>query len=205
MSGNIFRCKTESDLNEILNDNAHTLVTIMYVTTQSDQQNKLKKCLINLANDNNNCMFIYIDVESYFGTEHTITKTITTLPSTFIYLNNESLAVIEGNCTLTIKKTFGDVIQLVSKKITLSRDENSTSTSAKLNNNVEPKQNDVKIDNINAKPDDFDAQQIMLEEQKNNENNMKIKKVQKNLQLLTIKQLERLKKLKELEENNENY
>lgn len=197
MNGNIFKCKNENDLNEILNDYAHTLVVIMFVTTQSDPRNKLKKCLIDLANENNNCMFIYIDIESYLGTEHTITKTITSLPSSFIYLNNKSLAVIEGNCTMTIQKTFGDVIQLVSKKINLSRDDNSASASTKKTDDLKPNQM-VPHTDVN-----FDAQQLMLEEQKNNENNIKIKKVKKLQQMLTIKQLERLKKLKELEENNE--
>ena len=201
MNNNIFKCKNESDLNEILNDNAHTLVTIMYVTSQTDPRNKLKKCIFDLSKDNDNCMFIYIDVNAYIGTEHTITKTISVLPTTFIYLNNNSLAVIEGECTTTIKKTFGDILQAVSKKINLSRDDNSVSSINKSNDNNQNKDNDSI--NITNNTPNIDINQVQLEEQQNNEEKIKLQKVKKIQQMLNIQQLSRLKKLKELEENDE--
>jgi hypothetical protein len=203
MNTNIYRCVNENDLNEILNDNSHTLVTIMYATKQSDLQNKLKKCLINLASEYNNCMFVYIDVETYVGTEHVITQTITSLPTTFMYLNNNSLAVIEGNCVMTIKKAYTDVIQLVSKKINLSRDVTSVKINDDMTKNIDDDKNG-NDNNSNEIQNNIDKNQMILDEKQHNSDTLKIKKVKKIQQMLSIKQLERLKKLKELEERAEN-
>lgn len=206
MNTNIYKCVKESDLDEILNDNAHTLVTIMYVTKQTDPQNKLKRCIVDLASEHKKCMFIYIDIESYFGDAHKITKTITTLPTTFIYLNNNNLATIEGNCVMTIKKTHIDVIQMVSKKINLSNDaelRNDDKTLVKINNEITHETNAETVQPTNEQ-NVIDEQQLLMDERRNNENTFKIKKVKNMQQMLNIKQLERLKKLKEMEERNDN-
>jgi hypothetical protein len=212
MNTNIYKCVNESDLDEILNDNEHTLVTIMYVTKQTDPQNKLKRCIVDLAAEYVKCMFIYIDIESYIGTTHMITKTITSLPTTFIYLNNNNLATIEGNCVMTIKKTHIDVIQMVSKKINLSNDtelshvkpqNNDEKTSVKINNKI-AHEIDVKIEQPVNEENVIDEQQLLIDERRNNENTFKIKKIKSIQQMLNIKQLERLKKLKEMEERDYN-
>jgi hypothetical protein len=127
MTNNIYRVINEPDLNEILLDNSHRLVCFVFLTKNADPQLNIKKCFIQMAYENPNNFFIYIDLNSFTFTEKRFT--FDRLPTTFYYLDNEEIANVQGNNVDKIYDTFNQLIKLINQKIS----ENKTTVNINTN------------------------------------------------------------------------
>jgi len=227
MTNNIYRVINEPDLNEILLDNSHRLVCIVFLTKNADPQLNIKKCFIQMASENPNNFFIYIDLNSFTFTEKRFT--FNRLPTTFYYLDNEEIANVQGNNTDKIYDTFNQLIKLINQKISENKTtvnintsffnaENSQNQPSNQLSN-QPNQPLNQPSNQPTQPSNQPSNQPLnqslnqsLNQPLNNQENDNIENEQINSQilafqklremqqLLTIQQLEKLKKIKELEE-----
>lgn len=218
---NLYRVVHENDLDEILLENAHRLVAIMFVTKTIDAQLQLKKCLMQLASENPNNFFVYIDVNSYTTTNNRLTKKIEKMPSTYLYLDNEEAACVQGNQPKLIYETF---LQLAKKIEEMNGNENTVVINQKFLQKIQPtqsqsnqnqgKSNQNQIYHNNQTQNMQPINQGQFNDQSNQNEDIenpqeqqqmnafqKLKQVQ---QLLAIQQLEKLKRLKELEEKHKN-
>ena len=224
MTNNIYRVINEPDLNEILLDNSHRLVCVVFLTKNADPQLNIKKCFIQMAYENPNNFFIYIDLNSFTFTEKRFT--FDRLPTTFYYLDNEEIANVQGNNVHKIYDTFNQLVKLINQKIS----ENKTTVSINTNFFNTPQQQpsiqqptEQPIQASTQQPIQPSTQQLTqqsiqqppsiqppsiqqpeepehIENEQVNSQILAFQKLREMQQLLTIQQLEKLKKIKELEE-----
>ena len=224
MTNNIYRVINEQDLNEILSENSHRLVCIVFLTKYADSQLNIKKCLIKLAYENPNNFFVYIDLNSFVFTEKRFT--FERLPITYYYLDNEEVANVQGNNVDKIYDTFNQLIKLINQKIS----ENKTTVNINTNffnsknqqqveqpnvteqsnvtgqSNITAQSNVTEQSNVTGQPTVTEQPNVTgqpINDQENEQTNSQIiafQKLREMQQSLAIQQLEKLKKIKELEE-----
>lgn len=107
---NIYKVINEDHLFEILENNKLKLVMVSFTSKENDVGNKIKKCFIELAKENRDSMFAYIDVKQYNNNGKI---TIDGLATTEIFLNNKQVFLIQGNDVNLITKTFSKAKQLL--------------------------------------------------------------------------------------------
>jgi hypothetical protein len=153
---NIFRIKTENELDEILNINQYKLVTVIFssndinvIPAETDVQ--LKKIMKRvLAKEYQTCIFIYVNLSDFKLTAEKYTKPVKrhNIPYTQFYWDNFQLATISKANKDSIIETIDKLLIKINKKIPVKNITNDTD--AEQLNNLPIIQNEQQI--INTLP-----------------------------------------------------
>ncbi len=96
MSKNIFQVTEEMHLDNIMNDNMHKLILIMYSSKMCAPCKQYKPKFVELSKTNKDIFFVYIDTSNYKATENKYFKTCNVTPMFLYYFNNTECARIVG-------------------------------------------------------------------------------------------------------------
>ena len=103
LPNNIFKIVNEEHILEILNLNPFKLVTVVFTSKQNDVGSELKKCIVTLAREFANSLFLYVDVDQYTTQQRILIDKIAT---TYIFFKGMVGAQITGSDVYYIVKSF---------------------------------------------------------------------------------------------------
>jgi hypothetical protein len=95
-NNNIFRVLTESDLDEIVQDNQKNLVMIMFSSQTCEETMKLKAQYVDVSNLNQDCFFVYVDLNDFIEQTHKYTKDIKHNMQFSFYFNLSEIGYVTG-------------------------------------------------------------------------------------------------------------
>ncbi len=96
MSKNIFQVTEEIHLDNIMKDNMHKLILIMYSSKMCAPCKQYKPKFVELAKTNKDIFFVYIDISNYKTVENKYFKNCNVNPMFLYYFNNTECARIVG-------------------------------------------------------------------------------------------------------------
>lgn len=116
MSNNIFQVITQKDLDEIIDEHSGSLIVLMYSSKSCPACVTIKPAFISMAKSNNDCFFVYIDVNRFEDPTQKYTKGISHIPR-FAYLyNKQEISTIIGADEEKMIKTLAYLRQLIEHK-----------------------------------------------------------------------------------------
>ena len=113
---NIFQVKADSHLEEILNNNSHNIVVIMFSQQGCPGCTMVKPKFINLAKTIADCFFVYIDYGDFSRTSDKYTSSITEVPVFHFYYNREKVADVSGPYDTKVVEVITNIKQCIANK-----------------------------------------------------------------------------------------
>ncbi len=114
MTFNIFQVLKETDLDEIMNDHNQNLVVVMFSTKTCRPCMRIKPKFVDMAKENGECFFVYIDLNNFENTEYKYTKTVEATPKFSYYFNNVEIADVMGADESVVSKTLSHLKNKIS-------------------------------------------------------------------------------------------
>ena len=144
MTSNIFQVIKSEHLTEILDNNTHKIVIVMFSSKSCKPCKEFKPTFISIAKQNLDCLFLYIDILQFDrkSKDYIEDEGLESTPTFVYYFNNVSIAKISGGHEKVIK----DTLTLLKEKIEQKKQE----IAIKEAEFVKEKQHELKNSNISV-------------------------------------------------------
>jgi len=119
MSQNIFQVVNEGHVDEILNNHQQELVIIMLSSKTCGPCKLIRPVFIQLAKQNIDCVFIYIDTTNYIPSRHQYTGDCDATPKFDFYFNKTRIAFVKG----AFQDKLIGTLEIIKQKINVKREE----------------------------------------------------------------------------------
>lgn len=115
-SKNLYKVLSEENLDSIINNNLDKIIVIMYSSLTCNWCKKIKPFFITFSKDNQDAMFIYINMSEYKPTTNKYTQNVTGLPLFRYYYYKQVIAEIVGCNQESLVTTFNDLTTKINNK-----------------------------------------------------------------------------------------
>lgn len=115
-SKNLYKVLSEENLDSIINNNLDKIIVIMYSSPTCNWCKKIKPFFITFSKDNQDAMFIYINMPEYKPTTNKYTQNVTGLPLFRYYYYKQVIAEIVGCNQESLVTTFNDLTTKINNK-----------------------------------------------------------------------------------------
>lgn len=115
-TNNIFQVLSDSDVEEIFNENTQSLIILMFSSKNCGPCMDVKPTFINLAKEHKDCIFLYIDIHNFKDEGGQIMKNVEATPKFSYYFNKQEIAYILGAEKSVLLKTVQDLKDKIEAK-----------------------------------------------------------------------------------------
>lgn len=116
MSQNIFQVLDEQHIDEILEDHQTQITIIMFSSKPCPHCKMIKPKFVDLAKQEGDCFFIYVDITNFKTTKGTYTKALESTPYFAYYIHGQQLANITGAHEQALVKTLHAIKEKIATK-----------------------------------------------------------------------------------------